>query len=58
MKAKLKAACLEERLQKWKEHFNLLRNPPEVTGKPIKNIICLLDIKLGQFTEEELDERI
>ena len=52
LRAKLKAVCQEERLLKWKEHFmNLLRNPPEVTDKPIQNII---NGKLGQFTEEEL----
>ena len=56
-RAKLKAASQQERLPKWKEHFNnLLGNPPEVTDKPIKKIINrLLDIKLGQFMEDELD---
>ena len=40
LRAKLKPDSQEERLQKLKEHFkNLLRNPPEVTDKPIKTII-------------------
>ena len=56
-RAKLKAACQEERIQKWKEHFkNLLGNPTKVTHKPIQKITNRqLDIKPGQFTEEELD---
>ena len=39
------------------QHFaNLLRNPPEVTHEPIKRTISKhLDIKLGPFTQEELD---
>ena len=38
----------------WKDHFeNLLVIPPKVTHEPI---ICKqLDIKLGPFTQEELD---
>ena len=57
VRAKLKAAHQEERIQKWKEHFkNLLGNFPKVTGKPITKIINnQLDIKLGHFTQEELD---
>ena len=41
----------------WKQHFeNLLGNPPEVIHKPITRIISKqLDIKLGPFTQEELD---
>ena len=41
----------------WKQHFeNLLGNPPNVTHKPITRIINKqLDIKLGPFTQEELD---
>ena len=58
-KAKLKVASQEERLQKWKKkkHFqNLLRNSSEITDKPIQKIINgKLNIKLRQFTEEELD---
>ena len=35
---------------------NLLGKPPKVTHEPISKIICKqLDIKLGQFTQEELD---
>ena len=34
----------------------MLRNSPEVTDKPITKIInSKLDIKLGQFTEEDLN---
>ena len=41
----------------WKEHFkNLLRKPPKVMHEPITKIINnQLDIKLGQFTQEELE---
>ena len=41
----------------WKQHFeNLLGNPPKVTHEPIIRIISKqLDIKLGPFTQEELD---
>ena len=55
-RTKLKTACQKERLLKGKEHFkNLLGNPPEITNKPNQKIIIdQLDIKLGQFTEEEL----
>ena len=50
-KAKLKAISQQD------VHFkNLLRNPPEVTHEPITRIISKqLDIKLGVFTQEELD---
>ena len=56
-KAKLKATSQEEQIQLWKQHFkNLLRNPPKVIHEPIMRIISKqLDIKLGQFTQEELD---
>ena len=56
-KAKLKATSQQERIQLWKQHFeNLLRKPPKVTHEPITRIISKqLDIKLGQFTQEELD---
>ena len=38
LKAKLKYASQEERLLKWKEHFNnLLGNPPAITDEPTKN---------------------
>ena len=57
MRAKLKAANQEERLYLWKQHFeHLLGKPPKVTDEPIVKIISnQLDIKLGQFTQEELD---
>ena len=56
-KAKLKATSQEERIQVWKQHFEIwLGNPPKVTHEPITRIISKqLDIKLGQFTQEELD---
>ena len=56
-KAKLKAANLQERIKLWKQHFeNLLGNPPKITHEPITRIISKqLDIKLGPFTQEELD---
>ena len=56
-RAKLKAASQEERIHLWKEHFkNLLEKSPKVTDKPITKIINnQLDIKLGQFTQKELD---
>ena len=40
----------------WKQHFkNFLGKPPKVTDGPITKIISnQLDIKLGQFTPEEL----
>ena len=57
VQAKLKAANQQERIKLWKQHFeNLLRNPPKVTHEPITRIISKqLDIKLGPFTQEELD---
>ena len=56
-KAKLKAANQQERIKLWKQHFeNLLGNPPKVTHEPITRIISQqLDIKIGPFTQEELD---
>ena len=56
-KAKLKATNQEERIHLWKQHFeNLLGKPPKFTHGPTTKIICnQLDIKLGQFTQEELD---
>ena len=55
--AKLKAANQQERIKLWKQHFeNLLGNPPKITHEPITRIISKqLDIKLGLFTQEELD---
>ena len=57
VKAKLKAANQQERIKLWKQHFeNLQGNPPKVTHEPITRIISKqLDIKLGPFTQEELD---
>ena len=56
VKAKLKTSSQEEWIQLWKHFKNLLGNPPKVTHKPITRIISKqLDIKLGQFTQEELD---
>ena len=56
-KAKLKAANRQERIKLWKQHFkNLLGNPLKITQEPITRIISKhLDIKLGPFTQEELD---
>ena len=56
-KAKLKATNQQERIHLWKQHFeNLLGKPPEVTHEPIIRIISKqVDIKLGPFTQEELD---
>ena len=55
--AKLKVANQQERIKLWKQHFeNLLGNPPKVTHEPITRIISKqLDIRLGPFTQEELD---
>ena len=56
-KLKLKAANQQERIKLWNQHFeNLLGNPPKITHEPITRIISKqLDIKLGPFTQEELD---
>ena len=56
-KEKLKAANQQERIKLWKQHFeNLLGNAPKITHEPITRIISKqLDIKLGPFTQEELD---
>ena len=56
-KAKLKAANQQERIKLWKQHFeNLLGNPPKITHEPItRKISKQLDIKLGPFTQEEID---
>ena len=57
-KAKLKAASQEEQIHLWKQHLmNLLGKSPKVMNEPITKIISnQLDIKLGQFLQEELDE--
>ena len=59
-KAKLKAANQQEIIKLWKQHFeNLLGNPPKITHEPITRIISKqLDIKLGPFTQEELDSAL
>ena len=56
-KAKLKATNQQEKIKRWKQHFeNLLGNRPKVTHEAITRIISKqLDIKLGPFTQEELD---
>ena len=56
-KAKLKATNQQERIKLWKQHFeNLLGNSPKVTHEQITRIISKkLDIKLGPFTQEELN---
>ena len=57
VKAKLKATSQEEQIHQWKKHFeNLLGKPLKVMYEPIMKIISnQLDIKLGQFTQEELN---
>ena len=56
-KAKVKATIQEERIQLWKQRFEyLLGSSPKLTHEPITRIISKqLDIKLRQFTQEELD---
>ena len=56
-RSKLKADSQEERIHLWKEHFmNLLEKSLKVTDEPITKMINYqLDIKLGQFAQEELD---
>ena len=55
-RVKLKAVSQEEQILMCQKHFkNLLGNSPIVTDKSITKINNnQLDIKLGQFTEEEL----
>ena len=52
-----KRKCTTNRIKLSKQHFeNLLGNPPKVTHEPITRIISQqLDIKLGPFTQEELN---
>ena len=55
-KAKLKATSQEERIHLRKHFENLLGKPQKVTHELITIIICnQLGIKLGQFTQEELN---
>ena len=54
-KAKLKAAQ-QERIKLWKQHFENYLETPKITHEPITRIISKqLDIKLGPFTQGELD---
>ena len=56
VRAKLKAASQEEWIHLWKHFENLFGKPSKVTDEPITEIISnQLDIKLRQFTQEELD---
>ena len=52
-----RGASKEEILQWWREHLRSFSgNHLEIIEKPIeKNINGQLDIKLGQFTDEELN---
>ena len=56
LKAKLKAASQEKRIHQWEQHFeNLLGKFPKVKDERIIKIISNpLDIKLGEFTQEQL----
>ena len=55
-KTKLKATSQEEWIHLWKHFEILFGKPPKVTHELITKIICnQLNIKLGQFTQEELD---
>ena len=56
-KAKLKAANQQERIKLWKQHFEtLLGNPSKVMLELNTRIISKqLDIKIGPFTQKELD---
>lgn len=57
-KAKIKANSQNERLNKWKSHFqNLLGKQPNVSNKPIEMNPAQqeLDIKTGPFNENELE---
>jgi len=57
-RSKLKATSQKDRLQKWKDHFQkLLGKPPKIIENNTQKIIDRqLDIKLGDFTTEELNE--
>ena len=56
-KAKLKDTSQQDQIHLWKQHFkNLFGNPLKVTHEPISRIKSKqLDIKLGLFTQEELN---
>ena len=57
LKQNWKQQTNKKRIKQWKQHFeNLIGNPPKITHEPITRIISKqLDIKLGPFTQEELD---
>ena len=56
LRAKLIVASQQERIQKQKDFKNLPGKSSKITGKPIKIYFKnQLDIKFGQFTEEEPD---
>ena len=59
-KAKMKATSQEVQILQWKLYFgNLLGKPPKVTQEPITKILSnQLDIKLWQFTQDELDSEL
>ena len=56
-KTKPKATSEQDQIHLWKQHFeNLLENLLEVTHEPFIRIITKqLDIKLGSFSQEELE---
>ena len=56
-RAKLKATSQKEQIHTWKQNFeNLHGKPPKNKHEPIsKYIYNQVDIKQGQFTQEELD---
>ena len=57
LESKTKSCQPRLKISKVEKHFkNLLGNPPEITDKPAEKIInSQLNIKLGQFMDEELD---
>ena len=59
-KAKLKALSQEERLNKWKEHFQtLLGNITNVSDTPVERIVNYeLNIKTENFNHEELKKAL
>ena len=56
-KAKLKVSSQNDRLSKWKDHFqNLLGRAPVISDQPIQPIISEeLNIKKGPFSADELE---
>ena len=54
-RTKVEATSQEKRIHLWKQNLvNFPGKPPKVTAEPIRRI-RQLDIKLGQFTQDELD---